>query len=175
MADAVIVDPQLTVNLPQKITADTGVDAFTHALEAYTSAKANIFSDMFSETALKLIASNIRTVYTKDSKNLEARYNMAVAASLAMHSVVLSGAGLIHFMGESLGKKAHVSHGTTCGILLPYVLEFNYLGNPEKFAKLTEIMGENIQGLSCRGAAEKSIYAVKKVLQDLARIFANLI
>ncbi len=167
LANAVILDPELTINLPQRITADTGMDALTHAIEAYVSAKANIVSDMFAENAIKLISENLRPAYTKGSKNIEARYNMSIAASLAMVAVTMSSAGLVHFMNEPLGKKAHISHGTACALLLPDIMEYNLIANPAKFARVAEFMGENINGLSVFDAATKSVEAVRRLIKDL--------
>jgi 1,3-propanediol dehydrogenase len=165
--NAVIIDPELTLNLPQEITADTAMDALAHAIEAYTSRKANIFSDMLAETAIKLIANNLRLAYTKGNKNMEARYNLSIAASLAMHSVVVASAGLAHYMNSSLGERTHISHGKACTLLLPHVMLFNLLACPSKFARIAELMGENISGLSIPDAAYKSVDALKRLIRDI--------
>lgn len=98
LADAVIVDPELTLNLPPEVTADSGMDALIHAIEAYTSPLANVMSDMFAETALRLISGNLRQAYTHGNKDIECRTRLATAASIAMHAAVLSSIGLAHFM-----------------------------------------------------------------------------
>jgi len=165
--NGVIIDPELTLNLPQTITADTGMDALTHAIEAYTSAKASIISDMLAGTAIKLISDNLRMAYGKGSINIEARYNMAVAASLAMLAASVSSVGLVHYMNEPLGKRAHIPHGKACTMLLPNVMEYNLVANPPKFAKVAELMGENISGLPVMGAAAKSVDAVRRLAKDL--------
>ncbi len=157
LADAVIIDPELTVNLPKRVTADTGMDALTHALEGYTGAHANIMSDMISGTAIKLIADNLRLAYHEGSKNIEARYNMSIAAALAIDGAFLASGGIVHSITELLGKKAHITHGTVCTLLLPHAMEFNLASNPAKFAKLAELMGENVSGLSAMDAAAKSV------------------
>ncbi|MFC1901652.1 iron-containing alcohol dehydrogenase [Chloroflexota bacterium] len=165
-ASAVIVDPELTLELPPKITADTGMDALTHAIEAYTSLRANVMSDMFAETAIRLIAGNLPLAYAK-GKNTEARYNMSFAASVAMHAVAMSSAGLAHSMNEPLGKKAHISHGMACTLLLPHVMEFNLSAGAAKFARIAELMGESVSGLPLPDAAAKSVAVVKRLAQDL--------
>ncbi|MFC1860837.1 iron-containing alcohol dehydrogenase [Chloroflexota bacterium] len=167
LPDAVILDPDLTLNLPPKITGDTGMDALTHAIEAYTSAKASIFSDILAGNAIKLIAENLRPAFTEGKKNPQARYNMAVAASLAMHAVVVASAGIDHYMQKPLDRIAHISHGSACTILLPYVMEFNMQADPVKFAMLAGLMGEDISGLSASDAATSSVEAVRRLVRDL--------
>jgi alcohol dehydrogenase len=167
-ADAVIVDPELTLNLPPKITADTGMDALIHAIEAYTSPLANTVSDMLAETAIKLISGSLRQAYTQGNKNIEARTNLSIAASLAMHAVVLASVGLAHFMNVPLGKKAEIAHGSACYVLLPAVMEFNMASNPARYAKIAALMGEDISRLSVSEAAHKSVEAVKRLAADLA-------
>ena len=159
--EAVIIDPELTINLPQKLTADTGMDALVHAIEAYTSSNANVFSDMFALTALELISQNILQAYSKGTQNIDARYNMSVGASIAMYAVAVSGVGIAHFMGHPLEKRVHVSHGISCTLMLPYVMEFNLIACPEKFARIAEVMGESVDGLSVFDAAAKAVEAVR--------------
>jgi alcohol dehydrogenase class IV len=167
VADAAIIDPELTVNLPKRITADTGMDALTHAIEAFTSPAANVMSDTFAESAIKLIAANLRPAYTEGSRNIEARYNMSAAASLAMQAVVLASIGLAHIMNEPLGKRARLSHGATCTLLLPAVIEYNLSTNPAKYAKVAGLMGENINGIPVADAAAKAAEAVRRLAGEL--------
>lgn len=165
--DAVIIDPELTRSLPPKVTADTGMDALVHAIEAYTSCPANVISDMFALTALKLICDNIGLAYSKGGQKIEARYNMSIGASLAMYAAALSGVGIAHFLGHPLEKRSHITHGTSCALMLPYVMEFNLIAYPEKFAKVAEVMGEPVNGLSVFDAATKSVVVVKRLSKAL--------
>lgn len=167
LADKVIIDPELTVTMPPRVTADTGIDALTHAIEAFTSPAANIYSDMVSSSAIKLISENLRSAYAKGKQNIDARYHMSVAAAFAMNAANSSSVGLCHFMGEILGSRAHVSHGTSVSLMLPHVMEYNLVSNPAKFAKIAELMGENIYDLPVRDAAYKSIDAVKRLIWEL--------
>lgn len=167
LPDKVIIDPELSLRLPQGITADTGMDALAHAIEAYTSCAANIISDMLASTAIKLISENIREVYAKGSQNVSARYNMSIAAALAMNAVVTGGIGLAHFMNESLGPKARISHGKAVAMLLPAVMEFNLMSDPHKFSQVAELMGEKTHGFSVLDAAAKSVDGVRRLLKDL--------
>jgi alcohol dehydrogenase len=94
--DAAIIDPALTLNLPPSATADTGIDALCHAIEGYTCWKANTLTEMFTEKAIRLVAENLRVAYAKGSKHIEARYNMALAAALAMVGLRTSASYIVH-------------------------------------------------------------------------------
>lgn len=167
LGNMIIIDPELTARMPRRVTADTGLDALSHAIEGYTSANANIFSDMITGTAIKLISENLRQAYAKGQLNLEARYNMSVAAAMAMNGMAAAGGGLSHFTSEFIGPKSRTSHGTTLSTTLPAVMAYNMMANPAKFAKIAELMGEDISGLSTMEAAAKSVEAVRKLIKDL--------
>lgn len=168
LPDAVIVDPLMTTNLPPRITADTGMDALSHALEGYTNARANLISDMFAETAINLVSSNLRGAYYKGSMNPEARYNMSIAASIAILAFNTGGGPtLTHGMGHSLQAKAHCTHGVSCSIMLPHVMEFNMPVRLPRFARIAELMGEKMAGLSSQDAAQKAVDAVRKLSLDV--------
>jgi len=166
-ADLVIIDPLMSLNLPPKVTADTGIDALTHAIEAYTGWKANTVSDLFAEKAIDLVSNNLRIAYAKGRKHIEARYNLCLAAAFGMAAHTSSSAGLVHSMNYPLTAKTHVSHGTALALLLPHVMEFNLPGCPGKYAKIAQIMGENIAGCSPMEAAQKSVEAVRKLCWDV--------
>jgi alcohol dehydrogenase class IV len=161
-ASAVIVDPEMTLGLSQKITADTGMDALTHAIEAYLTKKANPIGDMFAETAIRMVSDNLRPAYAQGS-NTEARYSLSIAASLAIEGLQLQGAGLTHAIDGFIVSKAHISHGEALSILLPHCMKFNLVAAPERFVKIAELMGEKTDGLVSLDAAEKSIEAVRKL------------
>jgi alcohol dehydrogenase class IV len=163
---AVIIDPLLTVALPRKSTAETGMDALIHGIEAYTTCKSNLVSDMFAEQTIKLVASNLRAAHAKGSENIEARYNMAVAAALGF-CFIFSGLGLAHAMAYPLQLKSQISHGASCSILIPFVMEYNMSVDPQKYAKIAELMGEEAQGLLLRDKAIKSIDAVRNLSIDV--------
>jgi alcohol dehydrogenase len=166
IAAKVIIDPALTVSLPQRITADTGIDALTHAIEVYTSGNPNVLSDMFASTAIKLVADNIRLAYAKGRQSIEARYHMSVAAALAMGSAMFNaGPGLVHLIQDPI--QVHFSHGVICGVLLPATMEYNLVAIPARFAMIAELMGENISGLSVMDAAAKSVEAVRRLIRDM--------
>jgi alcohol dehydrogenase len=166
-ADRVIIDSELTRNLPPKITADTGFDALTHAIEAFTCKNANFISDMLASSAIKLVGQNLFRAYIKGSEDIESRYYMSLSACIGMNAAVTAGMGLCHIVGEYVQAKAHISHGASLAIMLPAVMEFNLTGNPQKFANIAELFGENISGLSNEEAGAKSIFAVKKLIDKV--------
>jgi alcohol dehydrogenase len=165
--DAVIIDPELTRNLPARATAHTGMDALTHAIEAYTCCRASVVSDMFAVAAIKLIAESLRPAFAKGSCDMEHRYKLAMAASAAMAAGSVAGVGIAHFMNHGLARKAHTSHGSTVALMLPYVMEFNLVSNPAKFAEVARLLGEETYGLSVMDAAQESAVAVRRLLNDL--------
>jgi alcohol dehydrogenase class IV len=145
------------------------MDALAHAIEGYTNMRANIMSDMYAETAIKLIAENLRLAYYKGSKNLESRYNMALAATIAVKVMDFTGGGIIvHGMGHSLQSFVHISHGTSLAILLPYAMEFNMHVDQRKYTRIAELLGEKTDGIPLREAASKAVEAVKKLSLDMA-------
>lgn len=161
-----VVDPMMHVGMPPMITASTGMDALTHAIEAYVSLNAEPISDMYATAAIKMIGENIRTAMYNPT-NIEARGNMAIASVLAAAAFVNAGLGAVHGISQSMGGIAHTPHGIGNSLLLPYVMELNVAGNPGKFAKIAELLGEDITGLSIRDAADLSIEAVKQMSKDL--------
>jgi alcohol dehydrogenase class IV len=162
---AVIIDPLLTVALPRNATAETGMDALIHGIEAYTTCKPNLVSDMFAEQTIKLVAGNLRAAHGKGS-NIEARYNMSVAAALGF-CFIFSGLGLAHAMAYPLQLKSKISHGVSCSLLIPFVMEYNMPVDLHRYAKIAEFMGEETEGLSLRDKAIKSIDAVRNLSIDV--------
>jgi len=166
MADVAIVDPLLTLSVPPYVTAFTGMDALTHAVESYTAIKATHHTDLYALESIRLIAANLRTAVANGS-NVEARYYMALGSYLAGFSLTNAGAGAVHAMAYPLGSQYHVPHGVANAVLLPYVLEFNILGDLPKFARIAEAMGEDVIGLSPRAAAERAVEAIRQLSADI--------
>ncbi len=165
--DLVLLDPVLTMELPPRQTAETGIDALTHAIEAYGAWKSTVISDMYAEKAIELVGRNLRTAYAKGRKHIESRYNMLLAAALAMAAHTSSSAGLIHAMNYPLTAKAHVSHGTALALLLPHVIEFNLVACPERYGRIAQLLGERIEGLAPMEAARRASAAVRGLCRDL--------
>lgn len=164
LADVAIIDPLLSISMPPVVTADTGMDALVHAIEAYVSVNATPFSDILAVEAIRLIAESLPIAYVKGS-DIGARYNMALAANLAGLAFTSGGLGAVHGLAYVLGTEYHMSHGRSNAIMLPHVMDYNKIGNLHRYARIAEAMGENIQGLSAYEAAGKSVDAVKKLLE----------
>jgi len=164
LADVAIIDPLLSLSMPPVVTADTGMDALVHAIEAYVSVNATPFSDILAVEAIRLIAESLPIAYVKGS-DIGARYNMALAANLAGLAFTSGGLGAVHGLAYVLGTEYHMSHGRANAIMLPHVMDYNKIGNLDRYARIAEAMGENIQGLSAYEAAGKSVDAVKKLLE----------
>jgi alcohol dehydrogenase class IV len=165
--DAVILDPSLTSKVPPTITADTGMDALSHAIEAYTSPNASVFTDMLAAFAIDMVAKSLRRAYAKGEFNIQDRYNMSIAASTGMLAMSMTGPGLAHAGNETLGAMAGLTHGRATALLLPEVMQFNLMADPPKFARIAELLGEDTAGLSTIEAGELAIKAVRRLLEDL--------
>lgn len=164
--EMVFIDPMLQLGMPPFITATTGMDALTHAIEAYVSLNASPLSDMFALQAIEMIGKNLRTAVS-DGSNREARCNMAIASTIAGAAFMNGGLGVVHGIAQTIGAFAHVAHGTANALLLPYCMERNVVGNLEKFKNIAVAMGENLEGLSLREAADMAVDAVFRLVQDL--------
>lgn len=166
MPDVALVDPELTISCPAKLTASTGLDALAHAIESYTAQKATIMTDMFALKAIGLIGKWLRTaVY--DRGNIEARYYMSSGSMLAGVCLANSGVNAVHALAHSLGGRFAVPHGVANGLLLPYVMEYNFLGDVSKFAGIAEAMGIDVSCMTEREAAEESIRVVAELCEDV--------
>lgn len=166
-ADAAIIDPALTLELPPVLTAESGMDALSHAIEAYTSWKANAFTDAMAEKAIRLVSENLRLAYARGPKHIEARYRLSIAAGLAGLALRSSGSYIVHSFTYPLCSQAPLSHGAACSLLLPPVMEFNLIGSLEKFAEIARLMDEKTEGLPLREKAMKSVEAVRRLAKDL--------
>ncbi len=165
--DATILDPELTLSLPPHVTAFTGIDALTHALEAYTSTQAHTISEMYSLEAIELIAKNLPAAYA-NGNNLEARSAMLMGSLLGGKALATAGVGLVHAMAYPMGGMFAVPHGLANAILLPYVVEYNLIGNMEKFAVLAQVLGQNIDDLTLREASSLCVDALFDLNDDVA-------
>lgn len=161
-----LVDPLLTVHMPQSVTASSGLDALTHALEGYISVKAHPVSDALNLSAIRLISENLPQAWS-DGTNLEARSNVMTGALIAGLGFCNSSVALVHGMARPLGGHFHVPHGIANAVLLPTVTEFSIWGDPAKYAKIAEAMGENTEGLSLLDAAYLAVKAVKRLCAGL--------
>ena len=166
IADVAILDSSMTKTMPPTLTATTGMDALTHAIEAYVSIYANPLTDAYSVQAIKLIAENLRTT-VKDGENMEARANMILASFMAGSAFSNSSLGIVHTMAEAIGGFYRIPHGITNALMLPHVMEFNLSANVDKFAKIADLMGEDVKNYDVNQASKKSVSAVKELSRDI--------
>lgn len=166
LPDVAIVDAELTLGVPPAITAATGMDALVHAVESYTAMRANELTDGIALQAIKLITRSIRkAVY--NGGDLSAREDMAMGSLLAGISLGNAGVGAVHALAYPLGGKFKVPHGVANSLLLPYVMKYNVISNLEKFAEVAKVLGENVDGLSLREAADRAVYALNQMSRDV--------
>jgi choline dehydrogenase len=162
-----LMDPELTVGLPAAVTAGTGMDALAHAVECYTSAYAQPWPDAVALLAIEYVGEWLRIAYAQ-GQNREARYKMAMAAMLAGMAYGTESAGAAHAMSQTAGGvRPSVPHGPLTGFLLGPVMEYNCLGEPQKFARIAQALGEETRGLPVWKAAEKAVEAVYRLIRDL--------
>jgi len=161
-----LVDPAIQLGMPGFITATTGLDALTHAIEAFVSLNASPVSDAMALQAMRLIGKYLRTAVA-NGNDMEARSNMAIASSIASVAFMNGGLGVVHGIAQSMGGVAHVAHGVANALILPYAMERNVVGNLEKFKEIAMALGENVEGLTLRDAADKAPEAVFKLAKDV--------
>ena len=158
--DYVILDAEMIRNLPRKIAAATGIDAMAHAIECFTSNKANPFSDTFALEAFDLIMNNIENA-CDDPTAMEAKNNMQIAAFYGGAAIACSGTTAVHALSYPLGGKYHIAHGVSNAILLVPVMEFNEPAIRERLAIAYDrvVHGEK----ECTTVEEKSAWVVRRM------------
>jgi choline dehydrogenase len=161
-----LIDPELTFDLPPVVTAATGMDALAHAVECYTCAYAQPLPDSVALLAMEYVGEYLRVAFAQ-GRNTNARYKMSMAAMLGALAYGTESAGAAHAMSQSAGGVHNVPHGALTGRLLGPVMEYNYLGEPHKFARIAQALGEDIRGLSVWEAAEKAVEAVMRLTEDV--------
>ncbi len=160
-----VLDPELTVGLPPHITSTTGMDALTHAVEAYIG-KSNVKStEAYAEKATKMIFENIETAYA-DGKNIEARNNMLKASFYAGQAFTRAYVGYVHAIAHNLGGHYGVPHGLANAVILPYVLEYYGESAHKRLAKLAVIAGVKTDGTD-KEKAEAFIEAIKTLNKNM--------
>jgi alcohol dehydrogenase len=161
-----LVDPVLTWSCPQNVTAAAGMDALIHNIEAYISVNATMHTDPLAYEGIKLIAKSIRAA-TYDGTNAWARHNMAMGSLLGGIAFGNAGVGAVHALSYPLGGMFHIPHGVANTLMLPWVMEYNMLACLTWFREIGEAMGETMDGLSDREAADKTIAALRQLAVDL--------
>lgn len=161
-----LIDPLLVVGLPSHLTAFTGMDALSHAVECYTCAYAQPFTDAVALLAMEYIGTSLRIAFA-NGHDVEARSRMAMAAMLAGLAYGSESAGAVHAMAQTFGGVFDVHHGYLTGIMLAPCSEYNLLGNPEKYARIAVALGEDVRGCSTLEAARRGVAAMAALTRDL--------
>lgn len=177
-----VVDPELTLTCPPRATADSGIDALTHAIEGMTATRYNELNvpagepfpydgkqpiaDCMAEKAIELVGQHLVTA-VREPNNLAAREGMALAGTLAGLAFSNSAVAAVHALEYPLGGALHCSHGAGNGLLLPYVMRYNLSLRLPEFARIARLLGEDTSGLSPEAAAERAITAVERLRRDI--------
>lgn len=170
LPDYAVLDAQLTLSVPPSITADTGIDVLTHAIEAFVCTEANDFTDSLAEKAIKLVNKYLLTAY-KEPNNKEARQKMHNASCLAGAAFSNAGLGLCHSMAHAIGAQAHIPHGRANAILLPYVMSYNagcetkLTKTAERYAQISDSLG--LGSSSIRQSALNLINMVRRLEKNM--------
>ncbi|MGL5435598.1 MAG: 1-propanol dehydrogenase PduQ [Lachnospiraceae bacterium] len=167
LADVAILDPRLTLSVPPAVTANTGMDVLTHALEAYVATKANAFSDALAEKAVELLIGALLTCY-QNGRNLEARTNMHEASTLAGMAFNTAGLGVNHSIAHQLGGTFHIPHGLANAILLSPVISYNCVNHDtmQKYAQLVY----KVRLVSIEESPQMAVAALKKLITSLMQL-----
>src|SRR6195256_5704194 len=161
-----LIDPELTMRLPAPVTAGTGMDALAHAVECYTMAYHQPFTDAVALLAMEYVAKYLRIAFSQ-AQNLQARYHMSAAAMLAGLAYGPDSAGAAHAMSQTAGGVHDAPHGAANGRLLGPVMEYNHAGEPERFARMAVAFGLDTRGVSTWPAAEMAVEYVHQLTKDV--------
>ena len=164
--DVAVCDPALLTTLPPKLVASCGVDALTHAIEAYTSAVANPISSALALQAMEMIAQNLKRCWETPSDK-EAQSAMMLASTMAGAAFINSDVGAVHAVAETVGVAYHIPHGVANSLFLPYVMEFNRAGNEAYYARIAHRLGAAEPGAGDGENAKRSIRFVEELIARL--------
>ncbi|WP_240421452.1 iron-containing alcohol dehydrogenase [Paenibacillus periandrae] len=166
MADVAIVDPQLTLSVPSRVTAATGVDALTHAIEAYISVNANPITDGLALQAIRLISGSLRKA-VKDGQDQQARIDMSYGSNMAGIAFFTAGVAGVHALAYPLGGQFHVSHGESNAVLLPYVMGYIRSSCTKRMADILQALGGYASYLSEEEASRKCVDELERLVSDV--------
>ena len=157
-----LCDPVLTTSMPPRVTADTGFDALSQAIEAIVTLQFNPYADALLLTAVEAIGRNLPKAFANGA-NLEARAAMLGAATMVGTAFPFGGLIHVHTYAEVLGDLTHLPHGRLIGLMLPHVLEWSAIGCPEKLTLIARALGENVDGLSPRAGADRALETIRRL------------
>jgi alcohol dehydrogenase class IV len=164
--EVAIDDPLLTLTCPPAVTASTGVDALTHAIESYISMRATALSDILALSAIRKVGESLRAAF-RNGEDLHARTLMHVASLEAGMSFSNASVALVHGMARPIGAYFHKAHGISNAVLLPHVMEWSLPGAPARFAEIARALGADTVGMSEARAAERAVVEVRALCSDL--------
>jgi alcohol dehydrogenase class IV len=164
IAKVAIIDPMLTVSMPPSVTAASGMDALTQAIENYVSLTTNPFSDTLALRAISLISGNLVKAF-KNGDDLEARENMTLGSMFGAMAFANAALGAVHGLAHPVGALFNVAHGVICALLLPHVMEYNLSVRVARYAEIAQAMGQH--GDSDEEIAQKSINMVRNMLSEM--------
>ena len=165
-SDLAMLDPELTLKLPAKITAFTGMDVLSHAIEGVTSKVAEPIGDALGFHAIRMVDKYLRTAVNQPD-NIEARGNMLIASTIAGMCFVNSLTGAAHAIAHTLGGLYGIPHGLANTIMLPEVMEYNLPESPERFMMVADALGVPVDGMKPEEAGKKAVEAVRKLRKDV--------
>jgi alcohol dehydrogenase class IV len=165
LADVAIVDPELTVSVPPRVTAATGVDALTHAVEAYISVNASPTSDALALQAIRVIGRSLRKA-VRNGEDKEARIDMSQGSYLAGLAFFNAGTAGVHALAYPLGGQFHISHGESNAVLLPYVMGYIRKSCTKRMADILNALGGNSSFLSEEEASYKCVEELERLVKD---------
>ena len=161
-----VLDPSLVCTLPQRVIAETGMDALVHAIESFISLGASPITEGLALEAMKLIGDNLRAFYSNPG-NMDAAGKMLTASTMAAMSFANARLGCVHAMAHTLGGHYNIAHGVACAVLLPHAMDHSLIAVPEKYIRIAEALGEKTQGLPLMDGAANAIEAVVKLSVDI--------
>lgn len=165
-AHLALIDPMLHLSMPPEITASTGMDALCHAIECFTCAYAQPITDAFALQAIEYAGKFLRRAVANGGDR-EARYGMALCSMLAGLTYGMDSAGAVHALTQTLGGVYPIPHGKAVAATLVPVMEYNWMGEPEKYGRIAAALGCDTRGLTAREAALMAVEAVYKLTQDI--------
>ncbi len=161
-----VLDPELTISLPPRITASTGMDALVHAIEAYTCKVANPLSDALALRSVSLVAGSLRSA-VENGADRQARSDMLLGSLLAGIAFMNADVGAVHCLGESLGGVFDTPHGLACAVFLPAVLEFNAVADPARHARVAAALGADVSQMTDREPGAAGAASARALMRDI--------
>ncbi|MCD4741371.1 MAG: iron-containing alcohol dehydrogenase [Desulfobacteraceae bacterium] len=162
----VIVDPDLTIGMPARLTADTGLDALVHGIEAYTARSTNPVVQAYARECIELVTKHL-PVAVKNGKDINARSGMSLAATLGGLAISNGGLGAIHGLAYPLDTVKHIPHGRSVAIMAPWVVDFNRIGNEDTYARIARFLGKDVDNLDYREASQKAVKGIIDLMESV--------